>query len=78
MPSHEKNDALLAGGYSILPFRDLPQTYQLAITHYMAVDGEAWNWPEEMGREHSAWVADNPGASVEPWGQALRSQSRRR
>ncbi len=25
-----------------LPFKDLPITHQVAIAHYMAVDGEAW------------------------------------
>lgn len=65
MPSHEKNDTLLAGGYLIAPFRDLSHTHQLAIVHYLAVDGEAWDWPDAMGVEFSKWSADNPEATYE-------------
>ena len=35
-------DTLLGSDYSIVPFRDLPRPYQLAVGHYMAIDGEAW------------------------------------
>jgi hypothetical protein len=29
-----------------MPFRDLPVPAQLAMAHYMAIDGEAWQLPE--------------------------------
>lgn len=35
-------DQLLAGGYEIRRFADMTRPYQLAVAHYMAVDGEAW------------------------------------
>lgn len=36
-------------GAKIMPFRQLPPEYQDAMIHYMAVDGEAWEYPEEFG-----------------------------
>jgi hypothetical protein len=33
-------------GGKVMPFRDLPIPAQLAIAHYMAIDGEAWGFPE--------------------------------
>ena len=36
-------DQLLAGKYSIRPYSELTRPYQLALAHYMAVDGEAWD-----------------------------------
>ena len=34
-------------GGRVMPFRNLPRPAQLAIAHYMAVDGEAWELPGE-------------------------------
>jgi len=36
-------------GARMLPYRDLPLPHQYAIAHYMAIDGEAWEWPDENG-----------------------------
>lgn len=36
-------DQLLAGSYDIRRYEDLPRPHQLALAHYMAVDGEAWD-----------------------------------
>ena len=30
----------------VMTFRELPEPAQLALTHYMAIDGEAWEIPE--------------------------------
>ncbi len=32
----------------VLPFKKLPKEYQMAMTHYMAIDGEAWEHPKEV------------------------------
>lgn len=34
-------------GGRVMPFRELPAPARLAIAHYMAVDGEAWELPPE-------------------------------
>ena len=34
-------------GARVLKYRDLPLPYQYAIAVYMAVDGEAWEWPDD-------------------------------
>jgi len=39
---HERHDALIGDDYQILPFRDLPRPYRLAVAHYMAVNGDTW------------------------------------
>jgi hypothetical protein len=36
-------DDLAGKNYRIIAFRDLPVSHQLAIAHYMAIDGEAWD-----------------------------------
>jgi hypothetical protein len=36
-------DHLLGSAYEVLPFGKLEQPYQLAVGHYMAIDGEAWS-----------------------------------
>ncbi len=36
-------DRLIGQQFRIRPFRELPIPYQLAMTYYMAIDGEAWN-----------------------------------
>lgn len=36
-------DDLLAERHQIVAFRNLTKPYQLALVHYMAVDGEAWD-----------------------------------
>jgi len=59
---HEDHDALVGEDYRIVAFRDLPEPYRLAIAHYMAVDGEAWDLGEEGAEgpipEASRQVAD--------------------
>jgi hypothetical protein len=42
-PSLSRMDTLLAGNYRIVAYRDLALPYQLAIGHYMTIDGEAWS-----------------------------------
>ncbi len=37
---------LVGTDYALVPFRNLERPYQLAMAHYMAVDGEAWSFPE--------------------------------
>lgn len=48
----EKNlsrlDDLLAERHQIVAFRNLAEPYQLALVHYMAVDGEAWDALSEV------------------------------
>lgn len=34
---------LLGSDYKVVPFKELEVPYQLAIGHYMAIDGEAWS-----------------------------------
>jgi hypothetical protein len=46
----ERNRVLIREyGGKVLAFRDLPIPAQLAAAHYMAIDGEAWQFPEEAG-----------------------------
>lgn len=35
-------EKLIASGFSILKFSQLPLPYQLAIAYYMSIDGDAW------------------------------------
>lgn len=35
-------DRLIGENYRLLAFRELSSEYQLAIAHYMTIDGEAW------------------------------------
>jgi hypothetical protein len=37
-----RQDQLLAGDFNIVAYADLARPHQLALAHYMAVDGEAW------------------------------------
>jgi len=46
---HEKHDELIGDDYQILPFRDLPKPYQMAIAWYMAANGEAWTDVDYLG-----------------------------
>jgi hypothetical protein len=40
---HKRFDHLLIdNGFEIKPFRELELPYQMAMAHYMAIDGEAW------------------------------------
>lgn len=48
---HERHDTLVGDSYEIMPFRDLPKPYQMAIAWYMAVDGEAWLDVDFIGNE---------------------------
>lgn len=44
-----RNKALIREfGGRVMRFRDLPVPAQLAMAYYMAVDGEAWELPEEV------------------------------
>ena len=36
----------------ILPYSKLPRPHQLAMAWYMAVDGEAWKWPNDKYEDH--------------------------
>lgn len=72
MSSHENNDVLLASGFSISQFRDLPRTHQLALVHYLALDGEAWEWPAAMETEFQNWISENKGITNERQDAALR------
>lgn len=52
-------------GGEVMPFRDLPVPAQLAIAHYMAVDGEAWKLPPVFEREFRSmlpWFRKKYGA----------------
>ena len=40
-------------GGKIMAYKDLPIPAQLAIAHYMAIDGEAWTLPEIVTRDWS-------------------------
>jgi len=48
---HERHDALVGDSYEIIPFRELPKPYQMAVAWYMAVDGEAWTDVDFLGDE---------------------------
>jgi hypothetical protein len=39
---HEDHDALLGDACELVAFRDLPLPYRMALVHYKAVDGTAW------------------------------------
>ena len=39
-------------GAVVLPYKDLPQPYQLSIAWYMAVNGEAWDFPHNGCEKH--------------------------
>jgi hypothetical protein len=46
---HERNKALiLRNNGTLVKFKNLPPECQLALIHYMAIDGEAWDGPEKM------------------------------
>jgi len=47
-------------GAVVLPYKDLPRTYKLAIGHYMFLDGEAWHNTNENWRNHKFWNKDCP------------------
>lgn len=46
-------DSLIAEGYSVLRFSELPTPFQLAIVRYMALEGDAWD-----GVDLSAYSSD--------------------
>ena len=52
-------DQLLGDSYQLLAFHELSPEYQLAIAHYMAIDGEAWDclFSEEIARIQSPVAA---------------------
>jgi hypothetical protein len=47
-------------GAVVLPYRDLPRPHQLAIAHYMSIDGEAWDFVNDNWRNHPFWKKNNP------------------
>jgi hypothetical protein len=57
------------GGERIL-YRDLPKSAQLAIAHYMAIDGEAWPLPEirKYPLNITSWLPKHLSYFVENWG----------
>lgn len=52
-------DQMLGDAFQILAFRDLERPHQLAMAHYMAIDGEAWaqclpagaSWPSRQQQQ---------------------------
>ncbi len=42
-PKREEKLNLFEQGFEIVPYRDLPTAYQMAIAWYMAINGEAWD-----------------------------------
>lgn len=54
-----RQDRLLGDDYRILPYRDLPKSYQMAIAWFMGVDGDAWH------------VSDGPCCSENAAGKAV-------
>lgn len=43
----KRNKALIKKyGGEVMPYQSLPLPAQLAVAHYMAIDGEAWKFPE--------------------------------
>lgn len=47
MPSKRNKKLIKQYGGEVVPYVDLPEPAQLAIAHYMAVNGEAWKLPED-------------------------------
>lgn len=60
MPS--RMDTLIGNRYAVKAFRDLPVTHQLAIAHFMAIEGEAW---ELLGPLEGASDSETVKASLE-------------
>jgi hypothetical protein len=58
---HEDHDALVGDHYELTAFRDLPEPYRLAIVHYMAVDGVAWDLGDEGEDDPLPGAAGPPG-----------------
>ena len=46
---HPLHDALVGEDYAIVPFRDLPHPYRMALVWYMAVNGETWSDVDFIG-----------------------------
>lgn len=46
-------NALIAGRGCVMPFRELSREAQYAFIHYMAIDGEAWELPDDFW--HDKW-----------------------
>lgn len=42
----------------VLPYRDLPRPHQLAIAHYMSIDGDGWDFVNDNWRKHPYWKKD--------------------
>lgn len=59
---------LLLKNGTILPFKSLPKTHQMAIAHYMCVDGAAWAADDENRKAFPDWK----------WGEGTPHQPRRR
>ena len=56
-------DLLKAGGARVSKFADLPQTHQVALVHYMSVDG-------------AAWAVDHPAFTDWKWGEGKSDEYR--